>query len=362
MAHLFEPFSLRAVTLRNRIGVSPMCQYWSKDGMPSEWHLVHLGSRAVGGAGLVIAEASGVEPRGRITPFCAGIWSDAHAEAWSRVTRFVKEQGAVPAMQIAHAGRKASASRPWEGDRHLKDEEGGWQPIGPSAIAFGGTGNRLWRVPTEMTVADIAATRELFVAAARRSLAAGFEWLELHYAHGYLAHSFYSPLSNTRTDQYGGSFENRIRFAMETARAVRAVWPEEKPLAARISGTDWVEGGWTVDESVELARRLKSEGVDLIDCSSGFGSAGAHYPIGPGWQVPISERVRREAGVPTATVGMITEAKQADEIIRSGKADIVLLASEFLRDAYWPLHAAKALGIDKGVRMPLPYDYVVNGR
>jgi 2,4-dienoyl-CoA reductase-like NADH-dependent reductase (Old Yellow Enzyme family) len=357
--HLFSPLTIKSVTLRNRIGVSPMCQYWTKDGMPTDWQLVHLGSRAIGGAAIVNAEATAVEARGRITPNCAGIWSDAHIEPWARVTRFIKEYGAVPGLQIAHAGRKASASRPWEGDRQLRDDEGGWQPIGPSPIAFGGTDNRLWRVPTEMTKADIATVRQSFVAAAQRAHAAGFDWLELHFAHGYLAHSFMSPLSNTRADEYGGSLENRIRFAVETARAVRAVWPEAKPLAARISTTDWVDGGWDVEGSIELSRRLKAEGVDLIDCSSGGGTEKAHYPVGSGWQVPNAERIRREAGVLTSAVGKITDPAQADQIIRTGQSDLVYLATKIMDDPYWPLHAARALGQLANITMPPPYDYVI---
>jgi 2,4-dienoyl-CoA reductase-like NADH-dependent reductase (Old Yellow Enzyme family) len=359
---LFSPLTIRSVTLRNRIGVSPMCQYWAEDGFPTDWQLVHLGSRAVGGAGLVMSEATAVEPRGRITKNCTGIWSDAHIEPWARVTRFIKQYGAVPGMQIAHGGRKASAARPWEGDRHLTDDQGGWQPIGPSPIAFGGDNNRLWRVPAEMSVADIAATTELFVAAARRALAAGFDWLELHYAHGYLAHSFLSPLSNTRTDQYGGSLANRMRFAVDTARAVRAVWPADKPLAARLSTTDWAEGGWDVADSVMLARALKEVGVDLIDCSSGGGTEKAHYPVGPGFQVPNCERIRREANVPTAAVGKITDPAQADQIIRTNQADLVFLATQIMDDPYWPLHAARALRQLPNITMPPPYDYVIRAQ
>lgn len=352
MAHLFEPLTIKSVTLRNRIGVSPMCQYSSQDGVASDWHLVHLGSRAIGGAGLVIAEATAVAPEGRITPGDAGIWSDAQVEPLQRINRFIKEHGAVAGVQIAHAGRKASAARPWDGGDHLADTAGGWPTLAPSAIAFG---DGLDKVPQAMSAADIARVKNDFAAAARRSLAAGYEWMEIHAAHGYLAHEFLSPLSNQRTDDYGGSFENRIRFLLETTRAVRAVWPENLPLTVRISGTDWVEGGWDVEQSVELARRLKGEGVDLIDCSSGGAVPKAKISIGPGYQVPIAERIRKEADIATAAVGIITEPKQADAIVREGRADMVLLAREFLRDAYWPAHAAAVLGQQAALAAPKQY-------
>jgi 2,4-dienoyl-CoA reductase-like NADH-dependent reductase (Old Yellow Enzyme family) len=351
-SHLFQPFTLKSVTLRNRIGVSPMCQYSSEDGVANEWHLVHLGSRAVGGAGLVIAEATAVSPEGRISPGDAGIWAEKHIEPIARINRFIKQHGSVPGIQIAHAGRKASASRPWEGDRHLSNSEGGWDTIAPSALAFG---KSLGKVPRAMTDADIAKVQNDFVAAAKRALAAETEWLELHFAHGYLTHEFLSPLSNQRTDRYGGSFDNRIRFAIETTRAVRAVWPENLPLTARISCSDWVPGGWDIEQSVELARRLKSEGVDLIDCSSGGIVPDAKIHLGPGYQVSFAEKIRREASIPTAAVGMITDPKQADEIIRSGKADLVYLAREFLRDPYWPAHAAKILGHADKLKAPVQY-------
>jgi 2,4-dienoyl-CoA reductase-like NADH-dependent reductase (Old Yellow Enzyme family) len=350
--HLFQPLTIKSVTLRNRIGVSPMCQYSSEDGVATDWHLVHLGSRAVGGAALVIAEATAVSADGRISPGDAGIWADKHVEPVVRINRFVRQQGAVPGIQLAHAGRKASDSRPWEADGQLADDQGGWPTIAPSAVAFG---KDLQKVPRAMTDADIARVRNDFVAAAKRSLAAGVEWLELHFAHGYLAHEFLSPLSNRRTDNYGGSFENRIRFALETARAVRAAWPEQLPLAVRLSCTDWVEGGWDIEQSIELSRRLKAEGVDLIDCSSGAMVPDAKIPVGPGFQVPFAERIRREAGIATAAVGFITEPAQADEIVRQGRADVVLLAREFLRDAYWPAHAAKALGCQDKLPPPVQY-------
>ena len=352
MAHLFEPFTLKSVTLRNRIGVSPMCMYSSDDGVANDWHLVHLGARAAGGAGLVIAEATAVSPEGRITLGDAGIWADKHVEPLVRINRFVKQHGAVPGIQLAHAGRKAGAARPWEGGAHLADDAGGWAVIAPSAVAFGAP---LDKVPHAMTEGDIARVQGDFVAAARRSLAAGYEWVELHAAHGYLAHAFLSPTSNRRTDRYGGSFENRIRFLLETTCAVRAVWPEELPFTVRLSCTDWTEDGWTIDESVGLARRLKAAGVDLLDCSSGGGVVTATVPIGPGSQLPLAERIRREAGIATAAVGLITDAAQADAIVREGRADLVLLARAFLRDPQWPLHAAKTLGQSGAVVPPVQY-------
>jgi len=351
-SHLFQPLTIKSVTLRNRIGVSPMCEYSSEDGVATDWHLVHLGSRAVGGSGLVIAEATAVSPEGRITPGDAGIWADKHVEAIVRINRFVKQHGAVPGIQLAHAGRKASAARPWEGGAHLAENVGGWPILAPSAIPFGGD---LSKTPRAMTEVDIARVQQEFAEAAKRSLAAGCEWLELHSAHGYLSHEFLSPLSNQRTDRYGGSFENRIRFLLETTRAVRPVWPEKFPLAVRISCTDWVEGGWDIEQSIELARRLKTEGVDLMDCSSGGSVPQANIPLGPGYQVPFAERIRREAAIATAAVGMITEPTHADEIIRNGRADLILLAREFLRDPYWPLRAARALGQKDKLPGPIQY-------
>lgn len=350
--HLFEPFTLRSVTLRNRIGVSPMCQYSSEDGVATDWHLVHLGSRAVGGAALVIAEATAVSPEGRISPGDAGIWAEKHVEPIARINRFIKQHGAVPGIQLAHAGRKASDCRPWDDGDQLSDARGGWPTIAPSAIAFGGD---LPKVPRAMTEADIAKVQNDFVAAAKRSLKADTEWLELHFAHGYLAHEFLSPISNQRADRYGGSFENRIRFAIETTRAVRAVWPDKLPLTVRLSCSDWVPGGWDIEQSVELACRLKAEGVDLIDCSSGGASPDAKIPVAPGYQVPFAERIRRDASIATAAVGAINDPKQADDIVRSGKADLVFMAREFLRDPYWPAHAAKALGQKDKVPPPVQY-------
>ena len=350
--HLFQPLTIKSVTLRNRIGVSPMCQYSSEDGVATDWHLAHLGARAVGGAGLVIAEATAVAPEGRITPGDAGIWADKHVEPIARINRFLKAHGAVPGIQLAHAGRKASAARPWDGGAHLADDAGGWPIVAPSPLPFGGD---LAKLPRAMSAADITRAQGEFVAAAKRSLAAGCEWLELHFAHGYLAHEFLSPLSNRRTDDYGGSFENRIRFVVETARAVRAAWPDALPLTARISATDWVAGSWDIEQSIELARRLKAGGLDLIDCSSGGNVPDAKIPVGAGYQVPFAERIRREAGIATAAVGCITEPAHADEIIRNGRADVVLLAREFLREPYWPRLAARTLGHQDLLPAPVQY-------
>ncbi len=361
MAKLFDEFRLKDVTLRNRIAVSPMCQYSSDDGFPNDWHIVHLGSRAVGGAGLVMVEATAVTPEGRISPADSGIYLDAHVEPFARISRFLKQHGAVAGIQLAHAGRKASASTPWEGNKHLETDQGGWGTIAPSAVPFGGN---LPKVPHEMSFQDIAGIQEAFVAAAKRALAAGFEWLELHYAHGYLAHEFYSPLANRRTDEYGGSFENRIRFLLETFAAVRKVWPERLPLTVRLSVTDWIEGGVTVDESVELTRRLKAAGLDLLDVSHGSVTPDiSQVPWGPGFMVPAASRIRREAAIPTAVGWQITEPQQAEEIIRDQHADLVLLAREMLRDPYWPYHAALELGDEKAQDiLPIQYARAVKKR
>jgi 2,4-dienoyl-CoA reductase-like NADH-dependent reductase (Old Yellow Enzyme family) len=357
MSTLHTPFSLRSVTLRNRIGISPMCQYSATDGVASDWHFAHYGARAIGGAGLITIEATSVEARGRITAGDLGLWSDAQVEPLARIARFIKSRGAVPGVQIAHAGRKASAAVPWNGGAHLAaDAPGGWQEIiAPSPVAFGGA---LDRVPHEMTVADIRTVQAAFVAAAQRARAAGVEWLEIHGAHGYLAHSFYSPISNLRTDHYGGAFDNRIRFLVEIVQGVRAVWPESLPLAVRMSATDWADerGGWTVEDSVALAHRLGAEGVDLIDTSSGGGVHDARIPADPGYQVPFSERIRRDAGIATAAVGLITTAAQADAIIRAGRADLVFVGRESLRDPNWPQRTARELGAD--VKMFVPSQYV----
>jgi 2,4-dienoyl-CoA reductase-like NADH-dependent reductase (Old Yellow Enzyme family) len=340
--HLFTPLTIRDITFRNRIAVSPMCQYSSEDGFANDWHLVHLGSRAVGGAGLVFMEATGVEARGRISPQDMGIWKDEHVEFLQRITAFIKGQGAVAGIQIAHAGRKASTRRPWEGGGFIAESEGGWIPVAPSALPFHPDDP----APHELSKSEIREVVEAFAAATRRSLRAGFEVVEIHAAHGYLAHSFLSPLSNRRTDEYGGSFENRARFALEVADAVRAEWPRELPLFLRISATDWAPGGWTVDDSVRLARLVKERGVDLVDCSSGGLTLEQKIELGPGYQAPFAEKVRREAGVMTGAVGMITTAEQCEEIVASGKADLVLLAREFLRDPYFAGHASKKLGVE----------------
>jgi 2,4-dienoyl-CoA reductase-like NADH-dependent reductase (Old Yellow Enzyme family) len=340
MSRLFSPLTLRSLTLPNRVWVSPMCQYSSEDGMPNEWHAVHLGSRAVGGAGMVCVEASGVTPEGRITPWDAGIWSEAHAAAWKPIAEFIRAQGSVPAIQIAHAGRKASCDKPWNGGKSLGPEAGGWTTLGPSPIAFGH-----YSVPREMTREDIARTVEDFRDSARYALAAGFEVVEVHGAHGYLLHNFVSPISNQRSDEYGGSFENRIRFALEVAAAVRETWPEDKPVFYRMSATDWYEGGWDLPQSIELAKRLRALGIDLIDVSSGGNVHDQKIVLGPGYQVPFAAAIRREADVPTAAVGLIGEPVQAEQIVFHGEADAVFLARAMLRDPYWPRHAAKALGV-----------------
>lgn len=352
-AHLFEPFTLRSVTLRNRIGISPMCMYSATDGFANDWHRVHLESRAVGGAGLIIIEATAVEARGRISPRDLGLWSDEQIAPLAEIVRFMESHGAVAGIQIAHAGRKASCYWPWAGQTgEVPASEGGWETVAPSAIRFRDD----YPLPHELTEDEIHEVQAAFVASARRALAAGFRWLELHAAHGYLMHSFYSPYSNHRSDGYGGSFDNRIRFLMETTEQVRAVWPDELPLTVRISATDWLgDAGWQVEDSVELARRLKAAGVDLIDCSSGGIAANAKIATAAGYQVPMSEVVRREAGVATATVGLITRPEQADAIVREGKADVVLIARESLRDPYWPIHAALALGQSVDGLLPMPY-------
>jgi 2,4-dienoyl-CoA reductase-like NADH-dependent reductase (Old Yellow Enzyme family) len=337
---LFTPLAVRDVSIRNRIAVSSMCQYSSQDGFAGDWHLVHLGSRAAGGAGLVMTEAAAVEARGRISPQDLGIWKDDHMENLARIVRFLGQQRAVAGIQIAHAGRKGSTRRPWEGGTPVPESEGGWQTVAPSAIPFRAADPP----PKELTKSEIAEILAAYRGAALRSQAAGFQVLEIHAAHGYLIHQFLSPLSNHRTDEYGGSFDNRIRFALQVIEAVRSVWRAGLPLFLRISATDWVSGGWDLEASVELARRVRPLGVDLVDCSSGGLSPDQKVVLGPGYQIPFAERIRREAGILTGAVGLITLPEQADEIIRSGRADLVLLAREFLRDPYFPLHAAKALG------------------
>lgn len=338
---LFSPLTIRGITLPNRIAVSPMCEYSSDDGFATDWHLVHLGSRAVGGAGLVMTEATAVEADGRITYADLGIWKDAHIEMLRRITAFLKSQGATPAIQLAHAGRKASTEVPWDGGAPIAPgKKNGWQVDAPSAKAF----NEGGPVPHEMTRADIQRVVKAFAAAARRAMQAGFELIEIHAAHGYLIHQFYSPLSNFRTDEFGGSFENRVRLALEIVRAVREEIGPNVPLLMRISATDWVHGGWTIDDSVELARRAGTPGVDLIDVSSGGNVVGAKIPIGPGYQVAFAERIRRETGVMTGAVGMITTPEQSEAILDAGQADVILMARELLRDPYFPIHAAEKLG------------------
>jgi len=328
-----------------------MCEYSCEDGFANDWHLVHLGSRAVGGAGLVIPEATAVEARGRISPRDLGLWKDAHIEFLSRITRFLETRGAVPGVQLAHAGRKGSTAVPWEGGAGVPIDAGGWQPIAPSAIAF----SERTLTPRAMTVEDVGEVVRAFAAAARRAVVAGFRLIELHFAHGYLVHEFLSPLSNHRQDGYGGGFEQRIRLALEIARAVRAEWPERLPLIARVSCTDWVDGGWNLEESVELSRRLASEGVDLVDCSSGGLVPYARIDAVPGHQVPFARRIRAEAGVPTGAVGLINTPSQADAIVREGNADLVMLARALLRDPYWAIHAAEELGHPEARRVPVQY-------
>ncbi|MFN8092613.1 MAG: NADH:flavin oxidoreductase/NADH oxidase [Vicinamibacteria bacterium] len=350
MSALFTPLRLRELSLKNRVFVSPMCQYSSVDGFPNDWHLVHLASRAVGGAALVVVEATAVVPEGRITPADAGLWNDAQAEAWGAVARLVKSRGAAAGIQLAHAGRKASTDAPWRGGGPVGPADGGWEVVAPSARAFADGSP----TPRALTRDEVPAVPGAFAAAARRARDAGFDVVEIHMAHGYLLHQFLSPLANTRDDDYGGPFENRVRLPLEVVRAVRAAWPEERPLFVRISATDWAEGGWDLPQSVELARRLRALGVDLVDCSSGGLVPHAKVPVGPGFQVPFAETIRREAGVATGAVGLITDPAQAESIVASGQADAVLLARALLRDPYWPLHAAKALGVD----VPWPDQYL----
>jgi 2,4-dienoyl-CoA reductase-like NADH-dependent reductase (Old Yellow Enzyme family) len=344
---LFDPLQIRDLKLKNRIAVSPMCQYSSEDGNASEWHLVHLGSLAVGGASIVFTEATAVTPEGRISPQDLGLWKDEHLPMLERIARFVKDHGALPGMQLAHAGRKGSTAAPWAGGKPLTPEQGGFAPIyAPSAVGF-----YQGHVPEALDEAGIARVVHAFAAAAERALRAGFEVLEIHSAHGYLLHEFLSPLSNRRTDGYG---EDRHRIVVEVARAVRRRWPERLPLFVRLSATDWTEGGWDIEQSVELSRRLKGEGVDLVDCSSGGNVPGAKIPVGPGYQVAFAERIRREAGIATGAVGLITSPQQAEHIIRTGQADLVFLARELLRNPRWPLAAAKALGVT--VEWPKQYE------
>ena len=340
MPHLFDPLRIRGLTLPNRILVSPMCQYSSMDGFPTDWHLVHLGSRAVGGAALVLTEATAILPEGRISPHDLGLWSDDHVEPLARVVRFIHANGSGAGVQLAHAGRKASTRRPWDGGGSVDKAEGGWEPVAPTAVPFAGG----YTAPRALAGAEIASVVRAFSDAARRACDAGFDVVEIHAAHGYLLHEFLSPLSNRRDDAYGGSFEGRVRLVAEVVEAVRRVWPESRPLFVRVSATDWVAEGWDIDQTVELCRRLRPLGVDLVDCSSGGNVPDAKVPAAPGYQVEFAERIRREAAVAAGAVGLITEPAQADAIIREGRADCVLLAREMLRDPYWPLRAARVLG------------------
>lgn len=349
MSVLFSPLKIRNIEFKNRIGISPLCMYSSEDGYANDWHLVHLGSRAVGGAGLVICEATAVSPEGRITPDDLGIWKDAHVEGLQRITRFIEAQGAVPGIQLAHAGRKASHSSPWTGGKVVPAGKGGWQAVAPSAIPF----KEGEPEPQALDKKGIEKVLSDFKAAAQRALEAGFKVVEIHAAHGYLIQEFLSPISNKRTDEYGGSFENRIRLLQKVVENVRMVWPEGYPLFVRISATDWVEGGWTADDSVDLAIVLKDAGVDLLDCSSGGNLAHADIPAEPGYQVPFAERIRQETGMRTAAVGLITEPKLAEAIVLSGKADLVLLGREALRNPYFPLKAANVLEAE--VEWPAQY-------
>jgi 2,4-dienoyl-CoA reductase-like NADH-dependent reductase (Old Yellow Enzyme family) len=347
---LFSPFRMRDIELKNRIVVSPMCEYSAKDGHPQTWHLVHLGSRAIGGAGLVFTEATAVEEHGRISLSDTGIYEDAHVESWRPIVEFIRSHGAVPGMQLAHAGRKASTAPPWSGGKPIAVQDGGWEPVAPSAVAF----DAGYNVPHELSVGEIGEIVAAFRKAAERAMAAGFEVLEIHAAHGYLLHQFLSPLSNVRADEYGGTLENRIRMALIVVRAIREVWPLRLPLFVRVSATDWKEGGWDLGQTVELARQLKPLGVDLIDVSSGGAVPGVKIPLGPGYQTGFAEAIRKEAGIATGAVGMITEPIQAQTILGTEQADLVFLARELLRDPYWPRRAAKAL--DVKIKAPVQYE------
>ena len=354
---LLSPLTIRGVTLRNRIVMSPMCQYVAKDGFADDWHLVHLGSRASGGVGLVVVEATAVTPNGRITPGDLGIWSDPHAEALARIVRFIHSQGAVAGIQLAHAGRKASCDLPWNGGAGLlTNSAGGWSVIGPSPIPFD-EGNP---VPEELDTAGIDAVVTAFENATRRALSAGFKVIEIHAAHGYLLHEFLSPLSNQRTDDYGGSLENRMRLLLRVARQVRQLVPLDLPVFVRISATDWAEGGWDIDQSVILAAQLKEIGIDLIDVSSGGMIPKARIPVGKGYQVPLARQIRAETGIMTGAVGLITETTQANELITSGDADLVFIGRELLREPYWALKAQQEFGVDP--IWPISYGYAVKRR
>jgi len=346
---LFSPLVLRGVEFRNRVFVSPMCQYCCTDGIPDDWHFVHLGSRAVGGAGLVVAEATAVSPEGRISPGDTGLWNEAQARAFKRIAAFIKAQGSVPGIQLAHAGRKASTDAPWRSRHVVQPGDGGWQPVAPSPLPFEAADP----VPRELSAAEIAELVNRFAEAAGRALTAGFLVVEIHMAHGYLLHEFLSPVSNHRRDAFGGSLEARMKFPLAVAKAVRDVWPDSLPVFVRISATDWVEGGWELGQSIAFSRTLREIGVDLIDCSSGGLVPDAAIPSGPGFQVPFSAAIRREAGIATGAVGLITAAQQAEQILVCGEADAIFMARAFLHNPYWPLHAAHELGVD--IAWPVQY-------
>lgn len=353
---LFTPLTIRGVTLKNRIVLSPMCQYCARDGLAGPWHLVHLGSRAAGGAGLVMVEATGVLPEGRISPGCLGLWSDAHAEALAPVAAFIRSCGAVPAIQLAHAGRKASCQPPWLGGGKVTPDEGGWITFAPCPVPFGESDT----IPEPLDATGIEVVKEAFAQAALRAVSAGFEVVELHAAHGYLMHQFLSPISNERTDVFGGSLENRMRLALQTASAMRSVLPDSVPLFTRISATDWVEGGWDLDQAVELSRALAGVGVDLIDVSTGGLVPHARIPVAPGFQVPFAAAIKERARVRTSAVGLITEPAQAEETLASGSADLVMLGRQMLREPYWPIRAARELGVEEP--WPVQYGYAVKRR
>ncbi|MFA5826447.1 MAG: NADH:flavin oxidoreductase/NADH oxidase [Gallionellaceae bacterium] len=349
MSQLFSPIRLREVNIKNRIFMAPMCQYSADDGMPNEWHRTHYGARAAGGVGLVMVEATAVCSEGRITPYDLGLWSVQQAEAFRPITNFIKKQGATPAIQIAHAGRKAGCAQPWKGGKSISSQEGGWQPLAPSALAFSADSN----MPKEMNQADIDQVAGQFADATKRALTAGFEVVEIHMAHGYLLHEFLSPLTNHRSDAYGGSFENRARLPLRVAQAVQDLWPSDKPVMVRISATDWVEGGWDLAGSIELVKQLKLIGIDHVDVSTGGLVPDAVMPVAPGFQIPFAASLRKETGMSVSTVGLITDAKHAEDILVAGQADAVSIGRELLRNPYWPLQAASSLGED--VSWPLQY-------
>ncbi len=361
MSALFSELKIKDITFRNRIGISPMCQYSSNNGMANDWHLVHLGSRAAGGAGFIMAEATAVTPDGRITPKCAGLWNDEQIEPLSRINSFVKEHGAVIGIQIGHSGRKGSAATPWDGGAHLSVEEGGWDMIAPTDQAFDQDGTRLMRAPHQMSLDEIKHIQNSFVETAKRALTAGYQLLEIHGAHGYLLHSFFTPLVNIRDDEYGGDIKGRAKMMLETVDAVRAVWPENLPLAVRLSAVDWIEGGLSIEDNIQMAKWLKKRGVDIVDCSGGGATPEARASVGERTanQPGLAGQIRKEAGIMTIAVGAITDAKQAEEIIASGQADIALMARQSLRDPYWPVHAATELGVPNKAMMPVQNGFFV---